>query len=32
MATNNDRLNIVANHLENIEVLKDGQRASFPGS
>ncbi len=32
MTTNNDRLNIAASHLENIEALKDGQRASFPGS
>ena len=32
MTTNNDRLNIAASHLENIGALKDGQRASFPGS
>ena len=32
MPTNNDRLNIAASHVEDIEALKDGQRASFPGS
>jgi hypothetical protein len=31
MTNLNDRLNIVASHLENIEALKDGWRASFPG-